>query len=59
MLPQYLIALYQQSLQYNYITNYKHSTLASSNSSAKLEQVIEPKSTNQLQRETLDYNYDL
>ena len=45
---RYLTALYQQSRQYNYITDFEHSTLASSDSSAEPEQAAGAESTNQI-----------
>lgn len=54
---QYSIALYQQFVQYNYITDLEYSIFASSNSSAESEQVVETESINQLQQKIYSYDY--
>ena len=48
ILQQYSTALYQQSRQYNYITDLKHFIFISSDSSAESEQVVEAESINQI-----------
>jgi hypothetical protein len=57
MSQRYLIALYQQFLQYNYIIDFKHFTFASSNSNVELKQVVEAKFINQLQRKIYSYDH--
>ncbi len=46
ILQQYSTALYQQSRQYNYITDLKHFIFISSDSSAESEQIVETESIN-------------
>jgi len=57
ILQQYSIALYQQSRQYNYITDLEHFIFASSDSSAESEQIAGAESINQLLQKIYSYNY--
>ena len=57
MSQQHSSALYQQRLQYDHITDLEYSTLASSNSRAESEQVVEAESIDQQQREIDSYDH--